>query len=388
MLFRSETTEDISGLTAGDYTVTVTDFNGCTETLIVTVSSYLGDIIVDAIPTPVDCYGNNTGSIDLTVSGGVPNYTFIWSNGETTQNIGNLIAGTYTVTVTDSKGASEKISVVITEPAQLVLSATKVDVGNALDPVGSINLTVQGGTGPYGFSWSGSNGFTSTTEDINNLPKGNYTVIVTDANGCTEILAVVISGYGMTCPPAIYVDCSIDNAPLPYSTLAQYEAAGGIIVSTAALLDATFTVVGTDVSDGKKCPETFTRTYTIQNADGEWIICEQLIIVNDDINPELVLARLRVNCPEDLPAIYRTRAQFEAQTGNRASDDCALDWSTFRFVSESSDFQTCAEQITRWYEISDMCGNATQKIQTIIIDDETRPYAIRPLKDLDRKSVV
>ena len=377
-----QTTEDISGLTAGDYTVTVTDFNGCTETLTVTVSSDLGDIIVEAIPSPVDCYGNNTGSIDLTVSGGVPNYTFIWSNGETTQNISSLIAGTYTVTVTDAKGASMKISVEITEPAQIVLSATRVDVGNSPDPVGSINLRVQGGTGPYEFLWSGSNGFTSTSEDINNLPKGNYTVIVTDANGCTEILAVVISGYGMTCPPPVFVDCSIDNAPLPYTTLAQYEAAGGNIVSTSALLEVTFTVVGTDVSDGKKCPETFTRTYTIQNADGDWITCEQLIIVNDIIKPELVLARLRVNCPEDKPAIYMTRAQFEAQTGNRASDDCELDWSTFRFLSESSDFQTCPEQITRWYEISDKCGITTQAMQIIEIDDELRPVVFRRPADI------
>lgn len=67
-----ETTEDLTGLTAGDYFVTVTDVNGCTDTLSVSVSSDLGDIVASAIPTPVDCYGNNTGAIALTVSGGAP----------------------------------------------------------------------------------------------------------------------------------------------------------------------------------------------------------------------------------------------------------------------------------------------------------------------------
>jgi gliding motility-associated-like protein len=380
-----ETTEDITGLTAGDYTVKVTDFNGCTETLTVTVSSDLGDMTVTVVPTHVDCYGNNTGAIELTVTDGVPNYTYSWDNGETTQNLNGLYAGTYRVTVSDSRGATKNITVVITEPEQLIISSTKVDVGNSPDPIGKINLTVQGGTGPYEFAWTGTDGFVSNKEDINNLPKGNYTVIVTDAHGCTEILAFVISGYGMTCPLPIFVECDITRAPAPFTNLAQYEAAGAKIESTIKLVESTFTVAGPDVSDGKKCPETFTRTYTIQNADGEWITCEQLIIVDDTEKPILKLARPKpLTCREELASlkVYTNRSQFEAVAGNIAEDNCELDWSTFRFVSQVSDNNTCPEQITRWYTISDMCGNTTNAMQIIVIDDKIKPYAMKPMKDI------
>lgn len=371
-----ETTEDLNGLIAGDYFVTVTDVNGCSDTLSVTVSSDLGDIIVTAIPTPVDCYGDNTGAISLNVSGGAPDYTFSWNNGETTQNIDNLVAGIYTVTVKDSRGAFKIISVTITEPAQLVLSATKVDVGDSPDPIGSINLTVTGGTKNYYFAWSGPNGFTSSTEDLNSLAKGNYTVIVTDANGCIEMLTIVISGYGMTCPPPIFVECSIAAAPAPFSTLAEYMAGGGLMTSSVGLKVETFTVVGPDVSDGKKCPETFTRTYTIQNEDGEWITCEQLIIVDDTEKPVLVFGNKRVSCPEEIPIKYTNKVQFEAGKGNKASDNCELDWSRFKFLRESKSEETCPQTIVRWYEIYDMCGNRRESIENIIIHDEIRPYAL------------
>ncbi len=380
-----ETTEDLSGLTAGDYLVTVTDVNGCTNTLIVTVSSDLGDIVVTAIPTPVECYGDNTGAIRLNVSGGAPDYTFEWSNGESTQNISNLVAGTYAVTVTDSRGAFKNLEVIITEPAQLVLSGTKVDVGNSTDPVGSINLSVRGGTKPYRFDWTGPDGFTSTSEDINNLAKGNYTVKVTDDNGCTEILVFVISGYGMTCPPPIYADCKIEFAPAPFTSLADYEAGGGNIESTIALKIETFTVAGPDVSDGNKCPETFTRTYTIQNVDGEWIICEQLIIVDDTEKPVLTLKQKNVNCEEDIPPVYTNRTEFYAQKGNDASDNCELDWSTFKFTGKQSESRDgiCRLTIVRWYEIKDFCGNRTETAENIIVEDKIKPYAMRPMKKLN-----
>lgn len=379
-----ETTEDLSGLTAGDYLVTVTDVNGCTNTLKVTVSSDLGDIIVAAIPIPVECYGDNTGAITLNVSGGAPDYTFDWSNGEHTQNISNLVAGTYTVKVTDTRGAFKNLQVIITEPSQLVLTGTKVNVGDSPDPIGSINLSVSGGTKPYTFAWSGPDAFTATTEDIKNLPKGNYTVKVTDANGCVEILVFVISGYGMTCPPPLYVNCSINFAPAPFTTLAQYEAGGGSLESTIKLKEETFTVAGPDVSDGNKCPETFTRTYTIQNVNGEWIICEQLIIVDDNVKPVLTMKQKNRDCEEDMPIIYTSKTDFYKEKGNDASDDCELDWSTFKFTGKQSESRDgiCRLTIVRWYEIKDFCGNRTESMEVIVIEDKIKPYAMRPMKKL------
>ncbi len=381
-----ETTEDLNDLTAGDYLVTVTDVNGCTKTLNVIVSSDLGDIVVTAVPTPIDCYGDNTGAIRLNVSGGAPDYTFDWDTGEHTQNITNLVAGTYVVTVTDSRGAFKNLQVIITEPAQLVLSGTKVDVGNSTDPVGSINLSVRGGTKPYRFDWTGPDGFTSTTEDINNLAKGNYTVKVTDANNCTGMYVFVIGGYGMTCPPPIYAECSITSNPVasPFTSLAEYEAGGGNIESSVALIAGTFTVAGPDVSDGNKCPETFTRTYKIQNTDGDWIYCEQLIIVDDTEKPVLTLKQKNENCEEDIPPIYTNKTEFFAEKGNDATDNCDLDWSTFKFTGKQSESRDgiCRLTIVRRYEIKDFCGNRTEAAEVIVIEDKVKPSIMRPMRPL------
>ena len=91
------TTQDISGLTAGIYTVTVTDANGCTKTTSATVTEN-STLTASATATPVSCFGGSNGTVDLTVSGGVSPYTYLWSNNATTQDLSGLTAGTYTVT--------------------------------------------------------------------------------------------------------------------------------------------------------------------------------------------------------------------------------------------------------------------------------------------------
>ncbi|SHJ21583.1 gliding motility-associated C-terminal domain-containing protein [Tangfeifania diversioriginum] len=332
--------------------------------------------------THVDCFGNSTGAIELTVSNGVEPYSYAWSNGEATKNIYGLEAGIYTVTVTDAEGTEETLTIEITEPDALELTFTKTDVGDSPDPTGSISLNVEGGTGPYSYEWVGPNGFTSADEDISNLEAGNYTVFVTDANNCTEFLSVVIAGYGMTCPPVIVIDCGLDEMPEPYATLAEYEAAGGVIESTYALIEESFTQMGTDVSDGESCPETITRTYSIENTNGDVISCEQLIIIRDVTAPILEFSRKRVNCPGEKPPVYRNRSEFEAQSGNLASDECELDWSSFRYSGESTDAQKCPETIIRFYEIKDMCGNTTQAREIIVIEDKLDPYVYRPARDI------
>jgi hypothetical protein len=101
------TTENLTSLSAGTYTVEITDANGC-----ITSGSY--DITeptsIDLNPLTSSDFGNNDGSIDLNVVGGTPGYTYTWSNGETTEDLSNLSAGTYTVTVTDNNGCSAEVS--------------------------------------------------------------------------------------------------------------------------------------------------------------------------------------------------------------------------------------------------------------------------------------
>lgn len=182
------TTATAIGLAAGSYTVTVTDANGCTGTLNATVVD-LGAPSITAQSVDVSCYDGTNGSIDITVTGGTPPYSFSWSNGATTEDLTGIPAGSYTGTVTDDAGCTAVGGpIVINEPDSIAPTAAATDVSVAGGSDGSIDLTVTGGTAPYTYSWD--NG--ATTEDISGLMAGTYVVTITDANGCTATLSVEV----------------------------------------------------------------------------------------------------------------------------------------------------------------------------------------------------
>src|SRR5690606_14837622 len=129
----------------------------------------------------VSCFGGSNGSIDLTVIGGSGSYTYTWSNGEAIEDLSDLTAGYYTVTVTDANGCTATETITITEPDELVLNYSPVNVSYFGGSNGSIDLSVTGGTGSYTYAWSNGEG----TEDLSGLTAGDYTITVTDVNGCT-----------------------------------------------------------------------------------------------------------------------------------------------------------------------------------------------------------
>jgi gliding motility-associated-like protein len=176
-----QSTQDLTGLTAGTYSVTITDLNGCTKNHSVTISQPNAALTLSTTQVNVLCFGNTTGSIDVSVSGGTPGYTYNWSNGLNSQDINSLNAGNYTLITTDSKGCSAQLSFVVTQPASpLISSIVENNIACFSDATGSINLNVFGGTFPYSFSWN--NG--SLTEDLTGLTSGQYIVTITDINGC------------------------------------------------------------------------------------------------------------------------------------------------------------------------------------------------------------
>ncbi|MFN8393527.1 MAG: T9SS type A sorting domain-containing protein [Bacteroidia bacterium] len=199
------TTEDVSGLTAGTYTVTVTDANGCSTTSSFTLTepailASSGVAATYACGTNISCNGSADGSINLSVTGGAScaAYSYSWSNGATTEDIGGLTAGTYTVTVTDANGCSTTSSFTLTQPAvlqrTLLVSAThacgyNISCNGASD--GTVNLEVGGGASCVAYTYQWSNG--ATTQDLSGLTAGTYTVTVTDANGCSFTDAITLT---------------------------------------------------------------------------------------------------------------------------------------------------------------------------------------------------
>ena len=175
------TTEDLTNVAAGTYTVTITDDNGCTLERMVTVLDSLITITINANVQPnTTCIGGN-GSITTSVAPS-GSYTYLWSNNATTPSLTNLAPGTYTLTVTSGVTCTASAEFTIDdEPNEPDISGTPApttcDLAN-----GGINISVSGGVTPYTYNWSNN----ATTQDLTNIPAGTYQVTVTGANGCTD----------------------------------------------------------------------------------------------------------------------------------------------------------------------------------------------------------
>ncbi len=190
------TTADISGLTTGQYTVTVTNSNGCTNIDSVTVSQPTAlDLVMDA--DSASCYNSSDGTAIVMASGGTPFpndvYLYSWSapGSPAVQMLDDVSPGTYTVTVTDANGCSASDSIEIGAPTEVEISINSTNVSCNGFADGTAIAAVQGGNAPYNFQWDDPNN--STTDAISDLAQGTYSLSVTDANSCLATAIVNIS---------------------------------------------------------------------------------------------------------------------------------------------------------------------------------------------------
>ena len=179
---------DVNNVSAGNYTVVVKDSKGCSNTKAISITAPT-EIVLTPTIVNVKCKSNATGRILMEVSGGTAPYTYLWSNGSKSSIITGLIAGTYSVTVTDVTNCTKTMEMTITEPEeklqQFVFRRDVTCKGGATGLAGS---TPTGGTAPYTYLWS--NG--STDQTIENLAAGTYSIKVTDANNCVVDSQVVV----------------------------------------------------------------------------------------------------------------------------------------------------------------------------------------------------
>lgn len=258
-------TEDVTNLGAGIHTVTITDANGCVfeDELEITQPD---DITATFVVTPVDCNGNSTGAIDMTVAGGVPGYSYEWSNAELTQNLSGLAAGSYSVLVSDAIGCVALKAQTVTEPNALAIDFMATDIDCNGNTNGSIDATVTGGVATYSYVWSNA----EITEDLATLNADMYTLTSTDANGCividsVEILdaeAIVVTGtttletFGSDA--SIYTSVNGGVAPYTYSW-----DNGTTFPNAFSLSSGDYTVT---VTDANGC--TGTATFTVDSQLG------------------------------------------------------------------------------------------------------------------------
>jgi gliding motility-associated-like protein len=170
----------LTSLTAGNYDLTVTDANNCTDILQASINEPAALLISDNI-TDVVCAGEITGAVDLSLSGGTGPYLYNWSTGANTEDIGTLGAGTYTVTVTDAQGCQEIFSSTVMQASELGVTAMVEDVLCNGVASGQVSPAITGGESPYSYAWSTGN----TTGVLAGVVAGDYGLTITDAFGCT-----------------------------------------------------------------------------------------------------------------------------------------------------------------------------------------------------------
>jgi gliding motility-associated-like protein len=235
----------LDNLSAGDYLITVKDALGCIKTLNINIPEAPVFKITPDVKN-ISCFGAKDGSINLKFIGGVAPISFVWTDNPTAGTIrNNLGPGSYTVNITDKMLCSINQTFIIVEPQELILTANPINAFDCNDAnTGSINLLVSGGSTPFTYAWS--NG--ATTEDLVNIPGGNYLVTVTDKNGCSK-----------------QAQCSI-NRPSPIVTK--------VVTKTDFDCDAK-TVKQTfvaDVSGGKPPYQLVWSSGTVSGANNEFMV--------------------------------------------------------------------------------------------------------------------
>ncbi len=236
----------------GTYTLVAVDAGtGCSATAQTSISAFTDVVASASVTSQIACFGNNTGSANCNASGGAGNYQYLWNTGATTPAISGLAPGTYTVVCTDAQGCTGSATVTIAQPTSALsasASATSVTMAGVND--GTATVTATGGTSPYTYVWS--NG--QTTATITGLDAGNYSVIVTDANGCTTQATTTVQGVNCALTGSVNttpVTCFggsngsatvvVQNGTAPYS----YQFSSGLGSSLPA---GNYTVTATDAN--------------------------------------------------------------------------------------------------------------------------------------------
>ena len=269
-------TNNATNLAAGDYSATVSDQNGCIDTLSTTISnSTIPQIIANG--TNETC-GAGNGSIFLITSNGTGPYSYAWlpNAAYTADTALNLIADTYFITVTDANGCSSSTQIVIDNeaaPAISILTSTNSACGQA---IGAIEWDVSGGTAPFTYQWNDPT--IGNTTAANQLPAGNYTITVSDANACTAAASADLSdlsGPTVATNNVIQATCGNNNGAISLS------ASGGTGTLTAVWSDAN---IGNVLNASDLAAGVYNITVTDENN------CSENITVTLNNSPPITLA--------------------------------------------------------------------------------------------------
>jgi hypothetical protein len=245
-----------TGRSAGNYTVTITDANGCSiqKAFIITAPAAL---TATQSQTNVSCNGGSNGSASVIASGGTGSYTYLWApSGGTGATATGLSVGNYTVTITDTNNCSIQKAFTITAPAVLTATQSQTNVSCNSGSNGSASVIASGGTGSYSYSWSPAGGTGATATG---LSAGNYTVTITDTNNCSiqkaftitapAVLTATQSQSNLSCNGGSNGSATVVASGGTGSYTYAWAPAGGTGATATGLSAGNYTVTITDTNN-------------------------------------------------------------------------------------------------------------------------------------------
>lgn len=188
----SQSSSQVINLSAGSYTATVQDDNGCIASLPITISEP-APLSLQFDVVPPSCFGFNNGAISSIVNGGVSPYTYSWNNGSVGTSIYSVAQGNYSLVVTDSNGCQISQTQLVNQPPALIISGSN-DTTVCSNSQVSLTVNAQGGTGTYTYSWTPANN-NSNQATFTVINDQTFSCIVQDNNGCSAMDQIMVSTF-------------------------------------------------------------------------------------------------------------------------------------------------------------------------------------------------
>jgi len=281
-LCNATSVSSIVGLSAGTYSVTVTDANGCTDSSSITITEPTALVSTALVDSNVSCNGLSDGGATVGVTGGTQSYSYQWNNSSTIAGISGVAAGTYSVTITDANGCTDSNNITITEPAVLNVTSTvnHMSCPGGI-PDGAVTVSATGGVLPYSYLWN--NGQVAAANL--SLLAGTYTVTVTDNNGCTNTSSAIVT----------------EPTPLAISTNTIPPTCYGAQTGSAYVISKSggtppYSVLWFTSVQGDSIDNMPAGTYPITLTDNNGCYITESVIIDDKDSISLALTKTDVIC--------------------------------------------------------------------------------------------
>jgi SprB-like repeat protein/type IX secretion system substrate protein/HYR domain-containing protein len=355
------TTATITALAPGEYTVVVTDENGCEATQIVVISPFDCSVLANITSSDVACNGAAGGQATVTLTGGVAPFNYLWSNDETTATIANLAPGTYSVSVVDAVFCPVVAEVTISEPAALEASVVQVVPADCGSNNGMATVAGSGGTPGYSYAWpNGASGATAT-----GLATGTHTVTVTDANGCEATAEVEIGLNDNELPVVVTQNLGVE---LDATGAATITPAG---VDNGSTDDCGIAAMTLDIS-AFNCDNLGENevTLTVTDETGNSSTGTAIVTVADNIPPVVLAQNITLELDENGNATLNA-----AMLDNGSTDNCGIAEMSVSVENFGCDNLGGNEvQLT----VTDGSGNSATATVTVQVADNLPPQVACP----------